>query len=98
MTQPSNCCSNCCSSCWTIRAIQDSIFKQNILGRQLKFALFPRQCHITKRLIWLEFAYCVTAMYRPAFLEYKTDGIYVGYEHRWYSKDEYLIARLKDLI
>jgi len=37
-------------------------------------------------------------MYKPAFLEYKTDGIYVGYEHRWYSKDEYLIARLKDLI
>jgi hypothetical protein len=86
------------SNWWTIRAIQDSIFKKNILGRQLKFALFPRQCHITKRLIWLEFAYCVTAMYRPDFSIYKTDSIYVGYEHRWYSKDEYLIARLKDLI
>ena len=86
MMQPSN--------WWTIRAIQDSIFKKNILGRQLKFALFPRQCYITKRRIWLELAYCVTAMYT---------GPYTGpgtpvYDHRWYSKDEYLIARLKDLI
>jgi hypothetical protein len=79
------------SNWWTIRAIQDSIFKKNILGRQLKFALYPRQCHITKRIMWLEYAYCVTAMYR-------TDDINFSYEHRWYSKDEYLIARLKDLI
>ena len=90
MIQPSN--------WWTIRAIQDSIFKKNILGKQLKFALFPRRCYITKRRIWLELAYCVTATYRPDFTEYRTDSIYVGYEHRWYSKDEYLIARLKDLI
>ena len=90
MMQPSN--------WWTIRAIQDSIFKKNILGKQLKFALFPRRCYITGRIIWLESAYCVTAMYRPAFLEYKSDGIFDVYEHRWYTKNEYLIARLKDLI
>lgn len=78
------------SNWWTIRAIQDSIFKKNILGRQLKFALFPRRCYITKRRIWLEYAYCVTAMFRGADI--------FNYEHRWYSKDEYLIARLKDLI
>ena len=41
--------------------------------------------------MWLEYAYCVTAMYR-------TDDINFSYEHRWYNKDEYLIARIKDLI
>ena len=86
------------SSDWAIHSAMDYHFKQKTVGRQLKFALFPRRCYITKRRIWLELAYCVTATYRPDFTEYRTDSIYVGYEHRWYSKDEYLIARLKDLI
>ena len=86
------------ASDWTTQSASDYHFKQRTMGRQLKFALFPRRCHITKRRIWLEFAYCVTAMYRPAFLEYKSDGIFDVYEHRWYTKNEYLIARLKDLI
>ena len=82
------------SSDWTIQSAMDYHFKQKTVGRQLKFALFPRRCYITKRRIWLELAYCVTAMYT---------GPYTGpgtpvYDHRWYSKDEYLIARLKDLI
>jgi hypothetical protein len=76
---------------WTTQSASDYHFKQRTVGRQLKFALFPRQCHITKRIMWLEYAYCVTAMYR-------TDDINFSYEHRWYNKDEYLIARLKDLI
>lgn len=58
------------SSDWTIQSAMNYHFKQKTVGRQLKFALFPRRCYITN----------------------------VGYEHRWYSKDEYLIARLKDLI
>ena len=79
------------SSDWTIQSAMDYHFKQKTVGRQLKFALFPGRCYITKRIMWLEYAYCVTAMYR-------TDDINFSYEHRWYSKDEYLIARLKDLI
>ena len=65
-------------------------FKDRIIGRQLKFTLIPRQCHITKRTIWLAKAYCVTAMY--------TGPGSPAYETRWYDKDEYLVARLKDLI
>lgn len=76
---------------WTTREIKDAIFKQYIKGREFKFTLYPRRCYITKRIMWLEYAYCVTAMYR-------TDDINFSYEHRWYNKDEYLIARLKDLI
>lgn len=74
----------------TTQSASDYYFKQRTMGRQLKFALFPRRCYITKRRIWLELAYCVTAMFRGADI--------FNYEHRWYSKDEYLIARLKDLI
>lgn len=65
-------------------------FMDHVVGRQLKFALMPRHCYITGRLLWLENAYCITAMYtgpgEPIF------------EYRWYDKNEYLIARLKDLI
>lgn len=78
------------SSDWTIQSAMDYHFKQKTVGRQLKFALFPRRCYITKRRIWLELAYCVTAMYTGP-------GTPV-YDHRWYNKDEYLIARIKDLI
>lgn len=79
------------SSDWTTQSAGDYHFKRCIVGRQLKFALLPRQCHITKRRIWLENAYCITAGYRAG------DNDYL-YEHRWYDKDEYLVARLKDLI
>jgi hypothetical protein len=76
---------------WTTQSASDYHFKQRTVGKQLKFTLIPRLCHITKRRIWLEFAYCVTAMYRSGDINF-------SYEHRWYNKDEYLIARLKDII
>jgi hypothetical protein len=70
--------------------IPNDYFMDHVVGRQLKVALMPRHCHITNRLLWLEYAYCITAMYtgpgEPIF------------EYRWYDKNEYLIARLKDLI
>jgi len=78
------------ASDWTTQLASDYHFKRCVMGRQLKFTLIPRLCHITKRRIWLEFAYCVTAMY--------TGPETPVYDHRWYTKDEYLIARLKDLI
>ena len=79
------------ASDWTTQSASDYHFKQRTVGKQLKFTLIPRRCYITKRRIWLEFAYCVTAMYRIGDINF-------DYENRWYSKDEYLIARLKDLI
>lgn len=65
-------------------------FKSFVVDRQLKFTLIPRRCCMTGRRIWLEKAYCVTAMY--------TGPGSPAYEHRWYNKDEYLVALLKDLI
>jgi hypothetical protein len=46
---------------------------------------------MTKRIIWLESAYCITAGYRQGHMDYL-------YENRWYDKNEYIVARLKDLI
>lgn len=66
-------------------------FKKCIVGRQLKFTLLPRRCYMTNRIMWLEKAYCVTAGYRAG------DNHFV-YEHRWYDKNEYLVAVLKGLI
>ena len=69
----------------------DEFFKEHIVGRQLKFTFIPRQCHVTKRTIWLKDAYCVTSMYREGDIQFVK-------QVRWYEKNEYLIARLKDLI
>lgn len=79
------------SSDWTKISATDYHFKRCIMGRKLKFTLFPRRCYVTKRIIWLESAYCITAGYPVGFADWL-------YDHRWYDKDEYLIARLKDLI
>ena len=65
-------------------------FKDRVIGRRLKFTLMPRRCYITKRIIWLSNAYCITAMY--------TGPGSPAYETRWYGKNEYIVARLKDLI
>jgi hypothetical protein len=41
--------------------------------------------------MWLEKSYCITAGYQSGFADWL-------FEHRWYDKDVYLVARLKDLI
>jgi len=38
-------------------------FYARCLGAQLKFAWLPKQCSISGKLIWLKFAYRLTAMY-----------------------------------
>jgi hypothetical protein len=79
------------SSDWTTQSADDYHFKRCIMGRKLKFTLLPRRCYITKRIMWLENAYCITAGYRAGDMDYL-------YEHRWYNKNEYLVAVLKGLI
>ena len=65
-------------------------FKDHCIGTQLKFAIFPKKCHLTGKRIWLTKAYKQTAMWTgpgdPAF------------EYRWYDKKEFLIARLKGTV
>ena len=56
----------------------------------LKFAWLPKRCYITNKLIWLKLAYKGTAMYTGP-----GDPIF---EHHWVEKNEYLIAKLKNLI
>ena len=79
------------SNSWTTQSAGDYHFKRCIMGRKLKFTLIPRRCYISKRIMWLENAYCITAGYRAGDINWL-------FEHRWYDKDEYLVARLKDLI
>jgi hypothetical protein len=80
------------SSDWTTQSAGDYHFKRCVMGRKLKFTLIPRRCYVTKRIIWLESAYCITAGYRQG---HQRDYLY---ENRWYDKNEYMVARLKDLI
>lgn len=65
-------------------------FKDHCIGTQLKFAFTPKKCHISGKRIWFKKAYKQTAMWTgpgdPAF------------EHRWYNKDEFLIAKIKGTV
>lgn len=65
-------------------------FKNRCVGTEFKFALLPQKCYITGKRLWLKNAYKQTAMWTgpgdPAF------------EHRWYDKDEFLIARIKGIV
>jgi len=53
----------------------------------LKFALVPHRCDITKKLIWLEYAYCGVAIWTGT----GSDAV----ETRWHSKLEHVIFQLK---
>jgi hypothetical protein len=54
---------------------------------QQKFCIWPKYCDISGRRLWFENAYRTTRMItgpgEPVF------------EHRWYSKEEFLILRMK---
>jgi hypothetical protein len=56
-------------------------------GTEMKFLFFPRKCHITGKILWLEYAYKQTAMYTGP-----GDPVF---DHRYYDKTEFLIERLK---
>ena len=62
-------------------------FNSHCIDTKLKFVFLPKQCHISKKVLWLEFAYRKTAMWTGP-----GDPIF---EHRWYSKLEYIIEQLK---
>ena len=69
------------------RADNWDYFDRHSIGTQLKFVFFPKRCHASGKLLWLELAYRKTAMWiGPG------DAIF---EHRWYSKLEYIIEQLK---
>lgn len=62
-------------------------FKDRCLGTQLKFTFMPKKCYITGRTLMFEYAYVQTAMWTGP-----GDDLF---EHRWYDKNEFLIARIK---
>ena len=62
-------------------------FQTHCIGTTLEFTLFPKKCHISKKAIWLKFAYKQTAMWTGP-----GDPVF---EHRWYDKTEFLVWNLK---
>jgi hypothetical protein len=65
----------------------DSDYVLSRLVWKCKFIIWPRQCEISKKTIWLEFAYkgtrTITGPGEPVF------------EYKWLTKEEYLLAALK---
>jgi hypothetical protein len=68
----------------------DEMFYAKSIGAQLNFTWLPVTCAISKKRLWLTYAYRMTAMYRGG-----TDLTQPFMEHRWFSKEEYIIWRLK---
>ena len=67
-----------------------SAFRNHCVGTQLKFVLWPRQCYLSGRWLWLCLAYRQAAMWTGP-----GDPVF---EYRWYDRDEFLIARLKGTV
>jgi hypothetical protein len=63
----------------------DYVFSRSVW--KYKFIIRPRQCEISKKTIWLEFAYkgtrTITGPGTPVF------------EYKWLTKEQYLLAALK---
>jgi len=58
-----------------------------ISSARMKFCIWPRRCYNTGGSIWLKYAYCTTKV-----ITGPGDPIFV---HRWYSREEFLLLRLK---
>lgn len=56
---------------------------------RLKFSLWPRRSFFSKKRIWLTYAYRGTAMWTGP-----GDPVY---EHKWVSKEEFMISKLQGL-
>ena len=65
----------------------DQLFNARCLGWSYEFAWRPHRCHISRRWLWLRYAYVGSAAHR------KGDDLY--FEHRWHEKHEHLIWALK---
>lgn len=66
----------------------DFLFKKRCFATELKFALWPKRCHTTDKLIWFKKGYRQVAMY--------TGPGEPIYEYRWYDKHEFLMQKLRD--
>lgn len=71
---------------WSLDKKEDPIWLKNA-SIKLIWCLMPRRCHSTGKLLWLTSAY-------------RTERIWTGpgepiSEYRWYSKNEFLILKLK---
>lgn len=57
------------------------------ISMEYKFVFWPKRCHISRKVLWLEYAYKKTAMFTGP-----GDPIF---EYRWYDRDEYVMDQLK---
>ena len=55
---------------------------------ELKFAFLPKRCVLTKKLIWLKYAYRGTAIWRSGDYDFVQ-------EINWHDKDEHIMWELK---
>lgn len=69
-------------------ASSDKFFFKNSIGAQLRFAWLPKTCVISGKRIWLTYGYRMTAMYHAVSFK-------PVFEHKWFTKTEYLIWKLK---
>jgi hypothetical protein len=67
----------------------DNLFNSKCLGWERAFAWLPHRCEISKRIIWMKYAYVGTAIYVNPL----TNGL--AFEHRWHHKNAHLVWLLK---
>lgn len=65
-------------------------FAKFCIGTELKFVLLPKKCFLSGKIIWLTKTYKQTAMY--------TGPGDIIFEHRYYDKKEFLLAKLKGIL
>jgi hypothetical protein len=70
-----------------ISPVADYFYRNKYLGAELKYAWLPKICNLSGKLIWLEKAYRLTAMWTGP-----GDDIF---EHRWHNKNTHIIWMLK---
>ena len=69
---------------------RDEDFKRRCIGWKLKYSIWPRRCHYTKKFLWFTLAYKGTAMVTgPGTPEF---------EDRWCHRESYLFLKIKGTV
>ena len=70
--------------------IEDYVFKHACIDTSIVFVMWPRRCYFTNKILFLKYVYRQTAMWTGP-----GDPVF---EYRWYDKNEFIKAKLQELV
>ena len=70
--------------------LEDYVFQRACINTTIVFVMWPRRCYFTNKILFLKYVYRQTAMWTGP-----GDPVF---EYRWYDKNEFIKAKLQEMV